>query len=59
MRRRPESNLTISADQVRGGRLGLTEVYGYKIDPGADLTGTNLFDANLTRATMPDGTIHK
>ena len=31
----------------------VVEVNGYKIEPGADLT-----EANLTGATMPDGTIH-
>ncbi len=50
------------------------EVNGYEIEPGANLTGADIYDTNLhkvdledglepvpatlTGATMPDGTIH-
>jgi uncharacterized protein YjbI with pentapeptide repeats len=34
------------------------EVNGYRIEPGANLNGVNLESAELTGATMPDGSIH-
>ena len=34
------------------------EVNGYKIEPGANLSGTNIEGITLRSSTMPAGTIH-